>query len=185
MSTFLTMTGGGAKAALALEAVIPAPTSREEGSEMATDNAVCALGKVLEMQAGCVGGDAVASRLTGVWLSYLPLRADVAEARVVHAALVRACERGDERVFGGTPFAGLPRVLAVLADVSGTELLDDEYSGRAVTVIARMQAVLPAGALEAALAPLSPAAHAKLLGNGAAGVGGGANHAGGSAGADS
>jgi len=178
------MAAGGAKAALALEAVITAPTSREEGSEMATDNAVCALAKVLEMQAGCVGGDVVASRLTSVWLSYLPLRADVAEARVVHAALVRACERGDERVFGGATYAGLPRVLAVLADVIGTELLDDEYSGRAVTVIARMQAVLPAGVLEAALAPLSPAAHAKLLGNGAAGVGGGANHAGGSASAD-
>lgn len=168
------MAAGGAKAALSLEAVITAPNSREEGSEMATDNAVCALGKLLEVQAGCIGGDGVASRLAGVWLSYLPLRADVAEARVVHAALVRACERGDERVFGGATYAGLPRVLSVLSEVIGTELLDDEYSSRAVSVIARMQAGLPAGVLEAAMATLSPAARAKLLGS-AAGTGG--NHA--------
>ncbi|CAM9996344.1 unnamed protein product, partial [Ectocarpus sp. 8 AP-2014] len=64
--------------------------ARHDDREMATDNAVSALGNLLEAQRDTlsnpetgVGGEEAVGRAWGVWLGYMPLRADDEEAEKV------------------------------------------------------------------------------------------------------
>ena len=66
---------------------------RDEEAALATENAVAALGRVLEHQRDWVDGAAVG----GAWLAALPLVADRVEARAAHAQLVRLVEASDVR----------------------------------------------------------------------------------------
>ena len=66
---------------------------REEDAACATDNAVSALGKVLEHCGDCADG----ATLGETWVGALPLTADVVEARIVHEQLVRFVETSDRR----------------------------------------------------------------------------------------
>ena len=63
---------------------------------MATENAVSALGKVLEGHSGALAPPD-AARAWGVWAASLPLVEDKVEARAVHAQLVRLLEASDAR----------------------------------------------------------------------------------------
>ncbi|CAN0351701.1 unnamed protein product, partial [Ectocarpus sp. 12 AP-2014] len=70
--------------------VILRPDARHDDREMATDNAVSALGNLLEAQRDTlsnpetgVGGEEAVGRAWGVWLGYMPLRADDEEAEKV------------------------------------------------------------------------------------------------------
>ena len=58
---------------------------------MATENAVSALGKVLEGHSGALAPPD-AARAWGVWAASLPLVEDKVEARAVHAQLVHLLE---------------------------------------------------------------------------------------------
>lgn len=77
-------------------AVIGAPNAKDDEHEMATDNAVSALGKILEFHGEAVDAAAVA----GAWLGALPLTADAVEGVVQHELLVRLLEAQDPRVLG-------------------------------------------------------------------------------------
>ncbi len=66
---------------------------RDEDAALATENAVAALGRVLEYQRDWVDGAAVG----GAWLAALPLVVDRVEARAAHAQLVRLVEASDVR----------------------------------------------------------------------------------------
>jgi hypothetical protein len=70
--------------------------AREDDAEMATENAVAALGKLLEAHAGALAAGA-AAQAWGIWLGALPLTEDRVEAKVVHAQLVRLLEASDPR----------------------------------------------------------------------------------------
>lgn len=151
---------GGAGAVQVLEQVVSAPDARSDSNASATDNAISALAKVLEYQPACVP-DQAGMKLGALIVGYLPMVADEAEARVVHASLIRALERGDAR-FLGENGANLGKVLSVLADVLGTTNLDEEYSIRAVNVIKRIQGQYPPELLQSATAQLSEEHRAKL-----------------------
>ncbi len=69
---------------------------REEDNEMATENAVAALGKVLEFHGAAIEASA-AAQSWDVWINSLPLREDKVEARHVHAQLVRHIQASDVR----------------------------------------------------------------------------------------
>ena len=66
---------------------------RGEEAALATENAVAALGRVLDRHGDAVDGAMVAS----AWLSALPLVEDRVEARATHAQLVRLVEASDAR----------------------------------------------------------------------------------------
>jgi hypothetical protein len=70
--------------------------NREEDNEMATENAVAALGKVLEFHGGVIEASA-AAQSWDVWINSLPLVEDKVEARHVHAQLVRHIQASDAR----------------------------------------------------------------------------------------
>lgn len=69
---------------------------RGEDNEMATENAVAALGKVLEFHGSMIEGSA-AAQSWDVWINSLPLLEDKVEARHVHAQLVRHIQASDAR----------------------------------------------------------------------------------------
>ena len=70
--------------------------SREEENETATENAVAALGRVLESH-GTAIEESAAAQSWNVWVNSLPLAEDKIEARYVHAQLVRHVEASDPR----------------------------------------------------------------------------------------
>lgn len=76
-----------------LGAIVGAPDAKAADNAVATDNAVAALGKLLEFHGEVLDGAA----LGGVWLGALPLQHDVAEAKYAHAQLVRMLEASDAR----------------------------------------------------------------------------------------
>lgn len=63
---------------------------------MATENAVSALGKVLEFQAS-VTDAAQSKQLAETWLHSLPVVEDTVEAATVHKQLVKFIEASDPR----------------------------------------------------------------------------------------
>ena len=78
---------------------------------MATENAVSALGKVLEGHSASLAPPD-AAQAWGAWAGSLPLVEDKVEARAVHAQLVRLIEASDDRsAFLGSRVLG--RTLAV------------------------------------------------------------------------
>jgi len=141
----------------ALAGVISAPDARSEENASATENAISALGKLLEFQNGAVEDKAGAY---AVWLEQLPLREDVVEAREAHAQLVRMLEAGDPNVLGANR-ERLPHVVRVFAATMPTatrseklRLCTEETAGKMRAVIAQMQATVPQEELARAFAGL-------------------------------
>ena len=159
--------------AAAAEALLACAAAQEDGDEdvpAARDNAVSALGKVLEC--GGPGGPGAAAALSptaldavaAAFVGGLPLRADLVEARTSHARLVRCVDASDARILGAGN-ARLPAVVAALAGIAargpggGT---DAATLARATALLAQMQAALPAGVMAAATARLGAAEVAAL-----------------------
>jgi hypothetical protein len=132
-----------------LYGVVQKPDAREGESHMATDNAVSAVGKLVEFQRAHVD----APTLLGAWLGYLPMTEDTEEACLVHATLLRWTEGGDAALLGAAQ-ERLPAALQVLLAVHGTSLVDDATGSR----IQAMAASLP----PPVVAALTPEAQQKL-----------------------
>ncbi|GFH11050.1 importin N-terminal domain-containing protein [Haematococcus lacustris] len=76
--------------------VIGASNAKEEDNQLATDNALSALGKILEFHSDAIDSGA----MTQAWLGGLPLLGDVVEAAVQHDLLARLLEARDARLLG-------------------------------------------------------------------------------------
>jgi importin-5 len=151
---------GGAAILEPLEQLISGPHARNEENELATDNAVSALMKILEFQPKLAQGE-IGLRLGSLFVNYLPMVADDTEGCVVHAALIRGVERGDVRLLGENA-ANLPKILAILGETLGTVRLDEEYSVRAVNLVKAIQHQYPADVLQNATAQLTEDQRNKL-----------------------
>lgn len=151
---------GGAACISPLQQLVTSADARSPVNEAATDNALTALLKIVEFQAKGIPGDA-GMKLGTLCVSYMPVKADEAEAKVVHAALIRGVERGDVRILGEN-LCNLPKVLSVLADVLGSPSLSDEYQTRGAAVVKAIQTQYPAEVLQAATASLTEEQKAKL-----------------------
>jgi len=135
-----------------LTAMVAAPDARDDDNELATDNAIGALGKILAHQAG---GGPEGAALAGTWLAALPVLGDAVEAQAVHEQLVAMCEAQDPRLLGDA--GRLPKLAGVLVAAlsRGTELVTPEVGRRAVALLAALQGTAGA-AMSAAFAALSP-----------------------------
>lgn len=150
---------GGAEIAGELERVIRDPTSRSEVAESATDNAVSALLKMMEFQAGCLGDKAA---LYGkLIVEYLPAKNDESEARIMHSTLIRMVQASDPRILGEN-LSNLGRIVTILLSVLGTGLIDDESAHAAVNIIKGLQVQYPAEALQRVAAVLTDELKQKL-----------------------
>ncbi|CAI5949010.1 unnamed protein product, partial [Closterium sp. NIES-65] len=118
--------------------VVSSGDSKSELSVSATDNAISALGRLCEHQAHAPFDSA---HVLSVWLAYLPIREDRAEAKVAHAQLCGLLERSDTRILGPNN-QNLPHIVGVLLEVlkAGTDLATEETNKRAVTLLRSLPA---------------------------------------------
>eukprot|EP00736_Rhodelphis_marinus_P007337 Rmarinus@m.1215 len=123
-------------ALMRLNVVISHQEARSDSNEMATDNAISALGKICEFQADVVE----AGSLWPTWLAYLPCKGDIIEARIVHAQLVTMVERNNTALLGPNN-ENLPKIIAVFAEILETDLVDDETTTRIKNLFGQMQAI--------------------------------------------
>ena len=140
--------------------VIQAPDARSSDYEVATENAVSALGKFCEFQAAACDPD---GQLTAFWLSHLPLKADKNEAKVVHDQLCRLLEKGDPRVLGKDN-ANLPRICCVLATIlsEGTSVVSNESRNKLIAILQKIVHTIPQEAIQQHAAQLVPKAQQVL-----------------------
>jgi len=124
-------------AVTALLAVVSLPTARDEDWENATDNGVSALGKVLLFREGALGND---TTVLDTWLGYLPVRADLAEAQIVHAQLCSLVERHGVRLLGAQGERAPAVTKALVKVVTSFELADSATRQRAAVLLLSLRA---------------------------------------------
>lgn len=93
-------------------------TVDDEEVGAARDNAISSVSKIILYREGA----ADAAKLWSVWLSWLPLRTDVLEARDVHARLIALVDSGNANVLG-PDYANLPLILNAFAAILSTWLV--------------------------------------------------------------
>ncbi|ERN20418.1 hypothetical protein AMTR_s00068p00103300 [Amborella trichopoda] len=97
-----------------LNVVIRHPNALDLDSVMASDNAVSALGKICQFHRDSID----AAQVIPAWLSCLPIKGDLIEAKIVHDQLCSMVERG--KTFIWVPFlpdAAIFMFVAVLSDL--------------------------------------------------------------------
>eukprot|EP00252_Welwitschia_mirabilis_P001402 TRINITY_DN11268_c0_g1_i1.p1 TRINITY_DN11268_c0_g1~~TRINITY_DN11268_c0_g1_i1.p1 ORF type:complete len:1174 (+),score=249.39 TRINITY_DN11268_c0_g1_i1:398-3523(+) len=136
-----------------LEAVISQPNSREADNVMATDNAVSALGKICQFHRDCID----AAQVVPAWLSCLPIKGDVIEAKIVHEQLCGMAERSDADLLGPNN-QYLPKIVAVFAEIlcAGKELATEQTIARIVSLLRQLQQTLSPSALASTWSSLQP-----------------------------
>ena len=139
-------------AVAAILAAIQASDARSDENLSATENAVSALGKVLEFQPDCVDPGA------GVlYIQNLPIEDDEVEAKVVHAQLLRLLRNSDPRILGDN-HAHLPKLVEIMVQVlsKGKTLVEDEDAQGMVVLLKQMQGALPQEVFSGFVSALKP-----------------------------
>jgi len=116
-----------------LNQLITQEDAREEENAHVTENAISALGKIIQFHAQSIP---VASVLP-VWLSYLPVSEDD-ETTVIYKQLCHFVMNYSQIVLGENQ-ERLPMILALLLDVLGTPLVEDETNQVIVSIIKNLQ----------------------------------------------
>ncbi|KAH7372426.1 hypothetical protein KP509_17G003600 [Ceratopteris richardii] len=142
-----------------LKLVISQPAAFHADNVMATDNAVSALGKICEFHRDVID----ATQVMPAWLSCLPIRADLVEAKIVHEQLCSLMERSDPILLGSNG-QYLPKIIAVFAEVisSGNDLATSETISRIANILRHIQQTMPAPALASTWSSLQPQQQAAL-----------------------
>ncbi|RZC82848.1 hypothetical protein C5167_045640, partial [Papaver somniferum] len=128
-----------------LNVVIRHPNALSSENVMAYDNAVSALGSI------------DAAQVVPAWLSCLPVKGDIIEAKVVHDQLCSMVE-GSDGVLLGPNNQYLPKIVSVFAEVlcAGKDLATDRTSGRMVNLLRQLQQTLPPATLAHTWSSLQP-----------------------------
>ncbi|QDZ25046.1 importin beta [Chloropicon primus] len=126
--------------------IIQHPNARTSDFEVATENAVSALGKFCEFQSSAVDATGLVDTagLMNFWLSQLPLKADKNEAKVVHDQLCRFLEKGDARIVGKDN-ANLPVIVAILCKIlaEGTSVVNPETRNKLIAILQKVLQTVP------------------------------------------
>jgi len=135
-------------------ALVSAEDSRDEDYENATDNAIAAIGNILEFH-----GEALATMMDvmpvwTLWLSCLPLRIDEIETIIVNRQVVRLAEGGHVGLMGASQ-SNVPLIMALLTtalvgdgdDEDDVEFADEPLKRR----IGQLLNTFKVGAVDAAV----------------------------------
>ncbi|KAH6554762.1 hypothetical protein KP509_1Z308500 [Ceratopteris richardii] len=97
------------------------------------------------------------------WLSCLPIRNDLVEAKIVHDQLCSMVERSDPVVLGANN-QNLPQIISIFAEVliAGNDLASETTVDRVVNFLRRIQQLLPSSALASTWSSLHPQQQAVL-----------------------
>ncbi|KAF7819275.1 importin-5-like [Senna tora] len=136
-----------------LDAVIRHPDALQSDNVMAYDNAVSALGKICQFHRDSIN----AIQVVPAWLSCLPLKGDLIEAKVVHDQLCSMVERSDIELLGLNN-QYLPKVVAVFAEVlcAGNDLATEQTASRMINLLKQLQQTLPPSTLASTWSSLQP-----------------------------
>jgi importin-5 len=148
-----------------LQAVIEAPGSREGGAANCTENAVAAVGKVLQFQAANCG--VPIESLLPLWLSWFPMAVDEVESKISYAQFCTFLEDPTYSaiMLGGEELVNLPKIYEVLGAAYRSDFTDDNLDTRLLALFVHMQATYPDHVTQAALAALPVEHQQNLLSN--------------------
>ncbi|MFQ6634842.1 hypothetical protein Gotur_011993 [Gossypium turneri] len=136
-----------------LNAVIRHPNALHLDNVMAYDNAVSALGKICQFHRDSID----AAQILPAWLSCLPIKGDLIEAKIVHEQLCSMVERSDQELLGPNN-QYLPKIVSVFAEVlcAGKDLATEQTASRMINLIRHFQQSLPASTLASTWSSLQP-----------------------------
>ncbi|XP_022869019.1 importin-5-like [Olea europaea var. sylvestris] len=97
------------------------------------------------------------SKVVPAWLSCLPIKGDLIEAKVVHEQLCTMVERSDRELLGPNN-QYLPKIVAVFAEVlcAGKDLATEQTSSRMINLLRQLQQTLPPSTLASTWSSLQP-----------------------------
>jgi len=119
-----------------LNNVIAHGESRNEKNVNATENAISAVGKILQYQTTDL------NQLLPVWLSYLPVTEDLLEAIIIYEKLCYFIENHNQAIFGQHN-QNILKILAIFADVHDTCLITEPIKRRMTAILKQLQSSLP------------------------------------------
>ncbi|PSS14495.1 Importin-5 like [Actinidia chinensis var. chinensis] len=133
--------------------VIRDPNALQPENIMSYDNAVSALGKICQFHRDTIDS----AQVVPVWLSCLPIKGDLIEAKVVHDQLCSMVERSDMELLGPNN-QYLPKIVAVFAEVlcAGKDLATEQTASRMVSLLRQLQQTLPPSTLASTWSSLQP-----------------------------
>ncbi|KAM7500304.1 hypothetical protein LguiA_024718 [Lonicera macranthoides] len=136
-----------------LDAVIRHPRALHSDNVMAYDNAVSALGKICQFHRDGID----AAQIVPAWLSCLPIKGDLVEAKVVHDQLCSMVERSDMELLGPNN-QYLSKIVTVFAEVicAGKDLASEQTASRMINLLRQLQQTLPPSALASTWSSLQP-----------------------------
>lgn len=96
-------------------------------------------------------------QIVPAWLSCLPIKNDLIEAKVVHDQLCSMVERSDRELFGSNN-QYLPKIVRVFAEVicAGKELATEQTGSRMINLLRQLQQMLPPATLASTWSSLEP-----------------------------
>jgi hypothetical protein len=136
-----------------LNVVIRHTDAQKTDNVMAYDNAVSALGKICQFHRGSIDS----AQVIPAWLSCLPIKGDLIEAKVVHDQLCSMVERSDAELLGPNN-QYLPKIVSVFAEVlcAGKELATEGTISRMINLLRQLQQTLPPATLASTWSTLQP-----------------------------
>ncbi|KAG8371759.1 hypothetical protein BUALT_Bualt13G0121700 [Buddleja alternifolia] len=137
-----------------LNVVIRHPNALQADNVMAYDNAVSALGKICQFHRDSIDS----AQVVPAWLSCLPLKGDLIEAKAVHDQLCSMVERSDRELLGPNN-QHLPKIVSVFAEVlcSGKDhLATEQTASRMINLLRQLQQTLPPATLASTWSSLQP-----------------------------
>ncbi|CAA2970342.1 importin-5-like [Olea europaea subsp. europaea] len=136
-----------------LNLVIGNPNAIQPDNVMAYDNAVSALGKICQFHRDGIDS----AQVVPAWLSCLPIKGDLIEAKVVHEQLCSMVERSDRDLLGHNN-QYLPKIVAVFAEVlcAGKDLATEQTISRIINLLRQLQQTLPPSTLASTWSSLQP-----------------------------
>ncbi|GAB2286974.1 hypothetical protein Dimus_021362 [Dionaea muscipula] len=136
-----------------LNVIIRDPDTLQSENVMAYDNAVSALGKICLFHRDRIDS----AQIIPAWLSCLPIKGDLIEAKVVHDQLCSMVERSDRELLGPNN-QYLPKIIAVFAEVlcAGKDLATEQTASRIINLLRHLQQTLPPATLASTWSSLQP-----------------------------
>ncbi|XP_042385378.1 importin-5-like [Zingiber officinale] len=141
------------EALFSLNNVIGHPDALQSDNVMAYDNAVSALGKICQFHRDGID----AAKVVPAWLSCLPIKNDLIEAKIVHEQLCSMVERSDRELLGPNN-QQIPKIVAVFAEVlcGGKDLATEQTVSRIISLLRQIQQTLPPAVLASTWSTLQP-----------------------------
>nr|AAX95644.1 HEAT repeat, putative [Oryza sativa Japonica Group] len=133
--------------------VIKHPNALDLDNAMAYDNAVSALGKICQFHRDGID----ASQVVPAWLSCLPIKNDLIEAKIVHEQLCTMLEKSDRELLGHNN-QYLPKIVSIFAEIlcAGKDLATEQTFSKMVNLLRQLQTTLPPSVLASTWSSLQP-----------------------------